>query len=61
MSRQTDHHKDEPHIKLNSNSIKQAYKAKKNIINLNLTSVIHSPLKRAIETKDMLIGNLRLP
>lgn len=51
---QTDHHYDDPSIGLNSTGISQAYNAKKILSKIELKSVCYSPLKRTIETKDIL-------
>ncbi|MEN8237348.1 MAG: histidine phosphatase family protein [Pseudomonadota bacterium] len=51
---QTDHHYDDPHISLNKNGIRQAYDAKNLVSALHLGAVCHSPLTRAVETKNIL-------
>jgi probable phosphoglycerate mutase len=57
---QTDHHDNDDYISLNNLGLEQAARAKNLIDTLKISSVYHSPLKRAIQTKDILFSEIEL-
>ena len=57
---QTDHHDNDDYISLNNLGLEQAARAKNLIDTLEISSVYHSPLTRAIQTKDILFNEIEL-
>lgn len=58
---QTDAHADDRNIPLNEKGIEQAQRVAEQVESLNLKSICHSPLPRAIQTKDIIAKNLLVP